>query len=88
MLKTYGWNDDFQRQFDSLKEAEGLEPGRIIEQQRGLYRVVTAGGRGGEEQNQQTSRAHVSSGVKAQAQCTPVDLSRPDRRSARRQPSC
>ena len=44
MLMTYGWNDDFQRDFDSLTDTEGLEPGRVIEQQRGLYRVVIDGG--------------------------------------------
>jgi ribosome biogenesis GTPase len=44
MISAYGWTDWFQRCFDALPDAAGLAPGRVIEQQRALYRVVTDGG--------------------------------------------
>ena len=40
MLKSYGWSDELQRQFTALA-AEGLIPGRVILQQRGLYGLAT-----------------------------------------------
>jgi ribosome biogenesis GTPase len=43
MLHAYGWNDAFQQSFDALA-APDLIPGRVLEQQRGRYRVVTAHG--------------------------------------------
>jgi ribosome biogenesis GTPase len=43
VLTSYGWSDELQRAFSSYA-ADGLEPGRIIIQQRGGYRLATAGG--------------------------------------------
>ncbi|PZQ65791.1 MAG: ribosome small subunit-dependent GTPase A [Phenylobacterium zucineum] len=43
MLTTYGWSEELQREFDRYA-ADGLEPGRIIVQQRGGYRLATASG--------------------------------------------
>lgn len=40
MLKSYGWSDELQRQF-TAHAAEGLVPGRVILQQRGLYGLAT-----------------------------------------------
>lgn len=42
-LKPYGWNDRLQRDFAPFA-AEGLVPGRVIVQQRGLWRLVTEHG--------------------------------------------
>jgi ribosome biogenesis GTPase len=39
MLISHGWTDDRQRDFDS--EHPTLAPARVVEQQRGAYRVVT-----------------------------------------------
>ncbi len=44
MLERYGWNDTFQHHFDTLPDADGLIPGRVIIQQRGLYTLFTAQG--------------------------------------------
>lgn len=43
MLLSYGWTDDRQRDFLNF-EQEGLEPARVLEQQRSLYRVITEDG--------------------------------------------
>ena len=43
MLETYGWSETLQREF-SAHAAAGLEPGRIIVQQRGLYGLALEGG--------------------------------------------
>lgn len=43
MLDVYGWSETLQRQF-AFHAAEGLTPGRVIVQQRGLYRLVTPQG--------------------------------------------
>ncbi len=43
MLETYGWSDTLQRQFAS-HAAQGFVPGRVIVQQRGLYRLATPQG--------------------------------------------
>lgn len=40
MLDTYGWSETLQRQFAPYAD-QGLIPGRVIIQQRGLYRLVT-----------------------------------------------
>ncbi len=42
-LRTYGWNAHFEEAFGALG-AEGLEPARIIEEQRGMYRIVASAG--------------------------------------------
>ena len=44
MISAFGWNDVFQRHFDVLPDAASLSPGRVLEQQRALYRVVTDAG--------------------------------------------
>lgn len=43
MIEAYGWSDALRRQFESCA-AHGLVPGRVIVQQRGLYRIVTHDG--------------------------------------------
>ena len=43
MIHLYGWSDALQRQFEP-HAARGLIPGRVIVQQRGLYRLATAAG--------------------------------------------
>ncbi len=43
MLETYGWSHELQRDFLS-HAADGLVPGRVILQQRGLYGLATAAG--------------------------------------------
>ena len=43
LLGKYGWNAHFEEAFGALS-AEGLEPGRIIEEQRGMYRVMAGSG--------------------------------------------
>lgn len=43
MLDTYGWSETLQRQFTD-HAARGLLPGRVIVQQRGLYRLATPQG--------------------------------------------
>ncbi len=43
MLERYGWSDTLQSQFESLA-APGLEPARVLVQQRGHYRLATAAG--------------------------------------------
>lgn len=43
MLKSYGWSDELQRQFES-HAAQGLTPGRVIIQQRGHYQLATPAG--------------------------------------------
>ncbi|HEY1427137.1 MAG TPA: ribosome small subunit-dependent GTPase A [Caulobacteraceae bacterium] len=40
MIRSYGWSDALQRDFDA-HAARGLIPGRVVVQQRGLYEVVT-----------------------------------------------
>ncbi len=40
MIHSYGWSDALQRQFEP-HSARGLIPGRVIVQQRGLYRLAT-----------------------------------------------
>ncbi len=40
MLERYGWSDRLRQQFE-IHAAQGLEPARVIVQQRGLYEVVT-----------------------------------------------
>lgn len=39
-LQAYGWSETLQRQFEPFA-ARGLVPGRVIVQQRGLYRLAT-----------------------------------------------
>lgn len=39
MLDTYGWGETHQQQFQTYA-AQGLTPGRVIVQQRGLYRLA------------------------------------------------
>ena len=41
-LEAYGYGPHFSRALEALGSAE-LEPARVIEEQRGMYRVVTAG---------------------------------------------
>jgi ribosome biogenesis GTPase len=43
MLSLYGWTDDRQHGF-ARHAAQGLLPARVIEQQRGLYRVIAERG--------------------------------------------
>jgi ribosome biogenesis GTPase len=43
LLRAYGWDSDFEDAFAALGAA-GLEPARVVEEQRGMYRVVMAGG--------------------------------------------
>ena len=43
MLEHYGWSPELQTQFDPYA-AEGLLPGRVTVQQRGVYTVVTEAG--------------------------------------------
>ena len=43
MLDTYGWSPTLQTQFESHAD-QGLVPGRVTVQQRGLYRLVTPEG--------------------------------------------
>ena len=43
MLERYGWSDALRQKFEILA-APGLEPARVIVQQRGLYEVVTESG--------------------------------------------
>ncbi|MFN3521980.1 MAG: ribosome small subunit-dependent GTPase A [Phenylobacterium sp.] len=40
MIDQYGWSERLQRQFEPYA-ADGLLPGRVIVQQRGLYRLAT-----------------------------------------------
>ena len=40
MIHSYGWSDALQQAFAPFR-AEGLIPGRIVVQQRGLYEIVT-----------------------------------------------
>ena len=40
MIRSFGWSDALQRDFDAHAE-HGLIPGRVVVQQRGLYEVVT-----------------------------------------------
>jgi len=42
-LREYGWDDEFEAAFAS-HETAGLEPGRVIEEQRGMSRIVTRAG--------------------------------------------
>lgn len=42
-LDTYGWNAHFEQAFSSFRTS-GLEPARIIEEQRGMYRLITEDG--------------------------------------------
>lgn len=42
-LQDYGWNKEWQQQFDALK-VPTWEPARVIEELQGLYRVVTRDG--------------------------------------------
>ncbi len=41
-LEAHGYSPHFRQAFDALADA-GLEAARVIEEQRGMYRVVTAG---------------------------------------------
>ena len=43
MIHLYGWSDALRRQFEP-HAARGLIPGRVIVQQRGLYRLATEAG--------------------------------------------
>ena len=43
LLRTYGWNAHFEAAFEALDTTD-LEPGRIIEEQRGMYRVLAGAG--------------------------------------------
>lgn len=43
MLTTYGWSERLQHDFEPYA-AEGLKPGRVTVQQRGLWRLITQGG--------------------------------------------
>jgi ribosome biogenesis GTPase / thiamine phosphate phosphatase len=43
LLNSYGWSERLQRDFEPFA-AEGLVPGRVIVQQRGLWRLATAEG--------------------------------------------
>ena len=43
MLERYGWSDALRQKFE-IHAAPGLEPARVIVQQRGLYEVVTETG--------------------------------------------
>ena len=43
MLKSYGWSDRLQAQFQAHTD-RGLVPGRVTVQQRGLYRLATPDG--------------------------------------------
>jgi ribosome biogenesis GTPase len=45
VLERYGWSDTLQLQFESLA-APGLEPARVLIQQRSQYRIATASGEG------------------------------------------
>jgi len=40
VLKSYGWSDSLQQSFHPYA-AQGLTPGRVVVQQRGLYRLAT-----------------------------------------------
>lgn len=43
MIHLYGWSDALRQSFQAHAEA-GLSPARVIVQQRGLYRIVSAAG--------------------------------------------
>jgi len=43
VLERYGWSDALQHQFEP-HAAQGLEPARVLVQQRGHYEIVTAAG--------------------------------------------
>ncbi|MET0272396.1 MAG: hypothetical protein ABW360_05360, partial [Phenylobacterium sp.] len=43
MLSTYGWGETLRHDFEPYA-ADGLQPARVIVQQRGLYRLVTETG--------------------------------------------
>jgi ribosome biogenesis GTPase len=43
LLRAHGWDAHFEAAFAALGAAD-CEPGRIVEAQRGMFRVVTAGG--------------------------------------------
>jgi ribosome biogenesis GTPase len=43
LLTTYGWSRSLQRDFEPFA-AQGLAPGRVIAQHRGLYRLATEAG--------------------------------------------
>lgn len=43
MIELYGWSEALQRDFHAYA-TRGLEPARVIVQQRGLYRLATASG--------------------------------------------
>ena len=42
LLEAHGYDLHFREMFEALADAS-LEPARVIEEQRGMYRVVTAG---------------------------------------------
>ena len=43
MLKSYGWSDALQHDFQPFA-AQGLVPARVIVQQRNLYRLMAEAG--------------------------------------------
>lgn len=43
-LEDLGWNSYFQSQFDKCERENKLEPARISEEHKGLYRLINAGG--------------------------------------------
>jgi ribosome biogenesis GTPase len=47
-LERFGWNTEWEERFAPL-HADGLEPGRVVVQQRGLLTVATAAGERGAE---------------------------------------
>ena len=43
LLRSYGWDAHFETAFLAL-DATGCDPARVIEAQRGMFRVMTAAG--------------------------------------------
>jgi ribosome biogenesis GTPase / thiamine phosphate phosphatase len=64
LLETYGWSDALQHDF-APHAAAGLMAGRVIIQQRGLYRLATAGGEVGAEISGRLARDAEAGGYPA-----------------------
>ena len=64
MLTSYGWSETLQGQF-APHAAEGLIPGRVIVQQRGLYGLATQAGEGRAEISGKLARDAEAGGYPA-----------------------
>lgn len=69
-LKDYGWNAEFDAAFAALGRAE-LQPARVIEGQRGVYRIVLAAG---ERRGEIAGRLRLNDGVPAVGDWVAVEV--------------